>query len=77
MEMALKEMQKSWEEKLREAEEKAKKAARVEGPSIDLSQPHLANLNEDPQGRQPIKYSWSLQQFFVNGENMLSFDENI
>jgi hypothetical protein len=46
MEDALKEMQKSWEEKLKESEEKAKK---MRGSiHIDFNKPHITNLNEDP-----------------------------
>ncbi len=48
MEDTLREMQKSWEEKLREAEEKAKKSIAIGLSNQDLTKPHLTNLNEDP-----------------------------
>ena len=44
MEARLAESQKSWEQKLKEAAEVAKKVV-----TVDLSLPHIANLNEDPQ----------------------------
>jgi hypothetical protein len=43
---AMEEMEKPWEQKLNEEQEKSHKA--VSKPKEDMSVPHLTNLNEDP-----------------------------
>lgn len=51
---AMEDMEKTWQDKLEEAHSKEKESI---GETIDLNEPHLVNLNEDPQLSHKLKYT--------------------
>ena len=60
--LALADMQKSFQEKLEEAK---KHDAEIIGQEIDLNEPHLVVLNEDPQLSHKLRYSLKNLPFYV------------
>ena len=59
---ALADMQKTFQEKLEEAK---KHEAEIIGKEIDLNEPHLVVLNEDPQLSHKLRYSLNNLPFYV------------
>ncbi|KAF4678035.1 hypothetical protein FOL47_006987 [Perkinsus chesapeaki] len=68
MEAALKEMQRSWEERLAEAKEKNSKAMDDDGHEVDLTKPHFTNLNEDPMLNGKIFYCFQEGDTWFGGK---------
>ena len=60
--LALTDMQKSFQERLEEAK---KHDAEIIGDEIDLNEPHLVVLNEDPQLSHKLRYSLKNLPFYV------------
>ena len=60
--LALVDMQKSFQEKLEEAK---KHEAEIIGQEVDLNEPHLVVLNEDPQLSHKLRYSLKNLPFYV------------